>query len=238
MNPEPEKSLLLPILLSVLGATVVGGGAYYMGVNQSQNQPTVIVTATPVPTSTPIASSTPSPTPSPTATPAATIDSTANWKTYTDTKYGFSFKYPPTWAVKNNTAKNDPVMELALVDTAKKYTSEGSDLFPIVFGVAKDDVNSSIDTYLTGGREPLKSELQSETAIIAGKTAYVLKGSGTGTGGYSNERIIFNGGYIYSFGTNAHLAGHSNINDPIGTPETQAINKVFEDILSTFKFTK
>lgn len=31
--------------------------------------------------------------------PTPTLDKTANWETYTNSQYGFSFKYPPTWAV-------------------------------------------------------------------------------------------------------------------------------------------
>jgi len=34
-----------------------------------------------------------------TQTPTPTPDPTANWKTYTDTKLGFSFKYHPEWVV-------------------------------------------------------------------------------------------------------------------------------------------
>ncbi len=38
---------------------------------------------------------TPTPTPTKTATP--TPDETANWKTYTNTRYGFEVKYPSDW---------------------------------------------------------------------------------------------------------------------------------------------
>ncbi|MEK7109395.1 MAG: PsbP-related protein [Patescibacteria group bacterium] len=34
--------------------------------------------------------------------PATTTDETAGWKTYTDTNYGFSFKYPTDWFIKKN----------------------------------------------------------------------------------------------------------------------------------------
>lgn len=48
----------------------------------------------PTPTATPsvaVALSTP------TASPTATPDPTAGWKTYTNSTYGYSIKYPPTW---------------------------------------------------------------------------------------------------------------------------------------------
>jgi len=40
--------------------------------------------------------------------PTSTIDETASWKTYTNTKYGYSFNYPQPWSVKelDNTFKS------------------------------------------------------------------------------------------------------------------------------------
>lgn len=46
----------------------------------------------PTPTATPEASLL-----TPTASPTATPDPTAGWKTYTNSTYGYSIKYPPTW---------------------------------------------------------------------------------------------------------------------------------------------
>jgi hypothetical protein len=60
---------------------------------------------------TPVASSTP--TASPSASPSATPD-TAGWKTYTNTKLGFSIQYPPGW--KQN--YNPNVSQVNLVDSS------------------------------------------------------------------------------------------------------------------------
>jgi len=40
-------------------------------------------------------------------TPQATLDETVNWKTYTNTKYGFSFKYPATWVLSAGNTRID-----------------------------------------------------------------------------------------------------------------------------------
>jgi hypothetical protein len=48
--------------------------------------------------STPTQTLTKTPTPVPTTTPMSTPkDETKNWKIYTNNKYGFRFKYPPSW---------------------------------------------------------------------------------------------------------------------------------------------
>ena len=38
-----------------------------------------------------------------TASATTTADATADWKTYTNSQYGFSFKYPGGWTITNNT---------------------------------------------------------------------------------------------------------------------------------------
>jgi len=86
-QPETELSTLslvdklkthkFKILGGVLGIFVLAGavfGAYKLGTRQVQPSPQ------------------PSPTPAAVATPTA--DPTANWQTYTNTKYGYSIKYP------------------------------------------------------------------------------------------------------------------------------------------------
>jgi hypothetical protein len=60
-----------PILIVVLIALVVGGGAYYLGTKKSSL-----------------------PTFSSSKIPSTIFDETANWKTYTNTKFGYSLKYP------------------------------------------------------------------------------------------------------------------------------------------------
>ncbi|MBI4035555.1 hypothetical protein HY383_01275 [Candidatus Daviesbacteria bacterium] len=61
------------VLIGILVLTAVAGGAYYLGksqVTKPQPQNPVVVSPTP--------------------------DETANWKTYTS-QYGYSFKYPESW---------------------------------------------------------------------------------------------------------------------------------------------
>lgn len=92
--PPTEPVAVTPTLLTnqppfgswwKVGVLVVGvllaGSIAYAGYQYSQKQTPSVAQPTP----TPVVVATPTP------------DLTANWKTYTDTKYGYSIKYPQGW---------------------------------------------------------------------------------------------------------------------------------------------
>lgn len=69
---------LIFVIVGILAAIVIAGGAYYLGRSTS-----------PKPSATPtVVSQTPQPTPS------TTPDKTDNWKTYTNNMFGYQIKYP------------------------------------------------------------------------------------------------------------------------------------------------
>lgn len=103
-SPRGEQAGFTPILVlvGILVLITVTGGAFYLGNSlqkpiQSQNP----VSTSAIPNPSPVAiSQTPQPTHSPLPTQTAIpTNETANWKTYTNTKLGFSFKYPPEASV-------------------------------------------------------------------------------------------------------------------------------------------
>lgn len=74
-----RQGFISPLLLALIATLVIGGGAFVYVEKKQSNQP---VTAT---------------------STAQTADSsttlTTGWKTYTNTKYGFEFRYPSTWSL-------------------------------------------------------------------------------------------------------------------------------------------
>lgn len=94
-NP-PNHPKILIIITSVILLTTIGVGSYVLGTRKNQatiqNQQ---VTSSPT-----ISQPTPTLTETPFVHPTTDPSITANWKTYINTKYRYSIKYPPDWLIK------------------------------------------------------------------------------------------------------------------------------------------
>jgi len=89
-TPKTKKPyLLISLVILLLSATGVLGYKYYQVKQQLDSQPT--------PPPQLVVSS-----PSPIVSPTTEVDPTANWKTYTNTEYGYSIKHPTKLTVGEN----------------------------------------------------------------------------------------------------------------------------------------
>jgi len=80
--------LLLPLVAALaIGGSAAGASVYLLTRDETvvEVQPSPIVAASPAPTA------------EPTATPEPSPGAPADWATYTDATYGYSFDYPATW---------------------------------------------------------------------------------------------------------------------------------------------
>jgi len=101
MDPK-EKSISLPlvILFVLVAAVAFAALGYWEGKKTTETTTTDdTVPMPPVPGE---------PTESVTATTSTTADVTADWKTYTNDTYGFSFKYPSIWNLEEGPSQTDP----------------------------------------------------------------------------------------------------------------------------------
>lgn len=109
------------IVLILTGAITLAGGAYYLGTKRSETLQERVDKQNPV---APFAA----PSQPPQSTPST--DETADWKTYTNTKVGFSLKYPPRYPDK-------PIIPSGLGDEA--YSDGTEDAGSPIFGKTTDD---------------------------------------------------------------------------------------------------
>jgi len=100
MNPKVAWTILIVFLVIVLGAVGYFGYKYYQDLSKSS------LTVTP-------------------ATTTNTTDATADWETYTNTVYGFSFKYPSDTVILEGDATSKTKSPTIQV-TTEKIASIGS----------------------------------------------------------------------------------------------------------------
>ncbi len=125
---EPQKSLVLPVSLAVLVSAVVFGGFGYYLANSKNAAETTTVTPT-YTTQTTVTAQPTTTTSTSTPTSTTTTDETANWKSYTATKYGFSFKYANEWDLRATRYPIEIELDAAHIQTNHKsiYLESSSD---------------------------------------------------------------------------------------------------------------
>lgn len=167
-----QKGYLLPIVGVIFLSLIVGGGAYYLGTTKNSKQ----IQTQPIVTNQ-----------NNKQNETANTDSIeANWKTYTNTKYSFEFKYPGDHTAYTSTDQNKP----ALIPATSKsdvvnIAAEEDMLFcceavKLSFSVKSTTINAQewVKEYLSSN-----PDWQQELPIIknitfAGKTAVEANGRG------------------------------------------------------------
>lgn len=202
-----QKGFVLPLVL--VGILLIGllgaGGYYFYQTNYSQN--------------TPIIQSSPQP---------QVKDETANWKTYKDEKYGFSFKYPSSTNIKiypEEVATATPDLAIQLNNITTEDVAEKQILLFIYETSIEDTVGKKVQQLKNQWaldknfkREVIQEE--SKMGDIDAITLYITFPSGT----KSIETFFIYQGYVYDFSINYQ-------------PQTEEqIVNIYKDILSTFTF--
>lgn len=232
MYRQDEQGMVRPWLLVVLLIVILGGAGYfgwhYYWSQNSTNQtpiaePTIIMpTAKIVPTSTPIISPTPLTTPSTTVSPAVSVSVPADWKTYTDSTYNFTFKYPSNWLLQKSTGSADQPLQVQL--SSPGTNGELGANFTVTID-HKDSVQDVIDLDVT--RYASSANFQKSTITFAGVSATEFSYDQPLRGGasYISKGIIFaSNGNTIVIGTAAYA--------------TDAPAALLDQVANTFQFVK
>ena len=205
-NPEltptpPEESSQLPALtkhwvkialLSVLGL-VLAGGLVFAGIQIGKKQ------ALPVAVS-------------PASTP--TIDPTANWKTYGNEKYKFTFKYPPEWNYAESYSKTSMNNNWLMITLAKK---ENMQSLP-VSGLP------NIQVHITESTDQKQFSFYEWTKVVGSTSVDKIQAEIRQHKSSDQKEVVFiKNGYTFEV-----------ISQNYNKDTSQ--NEIFGQILSTFKF--
>ena len=154
--------------------------------------------------------------PSPASTPT---DETANWKTYTNTTYGFSIKYPATFAIQDKSGQFPP-FAMYFLDKQRVLTGEGGNQVNPYFSVVAKPFRGSVMDYINDSNN---NRIFVETKKI-GDNEFVVVKEKFGMGGVANEYLLKVKGNVIS------------ISPDLIESKDSIDYKVFNQILSTFKF--
>ena len=202
-------SKLTKIILGIVAITLVGLCGYVLGLRNNTTK-TSATTTTTVKSTSAITSIN-----STNLLTTTTTDAIADWKTYTNTDYGFSFKYPRDWETKSrNTIESTAKLEI--VSAPKNI---GDSLFGV--SIKKTTLQKEIE---------LVKNIFAQNSTFLGTDAITFANEQTTKLSFQNNTdntikpviyIIDNNDYIYI------LNGEGSSND---------LN--VNQILSTFKFTQ
>ncbi len=200
----------LIVLIVVL--TVLGGG-YYVWQHKTESKSITGPNPTPVTLST-----------SPTASPVTEVD-TANWKTYTNTKYDYSLQYPVTYKIGKDSTNEILILERDSVAEGDPLTLRlGSNIsFRVIKNMELEQVvKDNIQTrgLSSSDRKNIALDGQNAVELILPKTD-------------PNEiRVIYT-----SFGSSTlEIMGQTGYNSR--DSERAVYSEDFDQILSTFIFSR
>lgn len=197
--PVLPKKNWLKILLFILIGLVVIAGSVFVGIQIGKRQ---------IPTQTAANSTDLSVTPSP------TINPTADWKTYTSSEFGFTFKYPNDWEVRDfGRVNTSDLLNLGLAPIAVQEDVLGGIL------ITTKDVNSKISE--------IKNSPNKYSRVVSEKQITFL--------GYTTTEIIMENTLANVESKYLVFSKNQNTFDLSGGGTSD--NLTIYQILSTFKFT-
>lgn len=158
----------------------------------------------------------------PNPSPTSTIDPTANWKTYTNTKYGYTLMYPQEWQILTPGLSDATTSSLPTINSPCELTTE------LVCSQIVVNINEKLEAPNTiSNKTNTKLDNKDATAFQISQPNV----NGNGMLRYAVETKQNNYTYTITY-SETQKDGHfiTDMND-------WKNKKIFDQILSTFKFT-
>lgn len=218
-QPVKTSSSSKPILiiLFVVGLIALSSlGTYFIVKSQVKPQ-------APASSSSPVSSSSVQASPTP-----SVIDETANWKTYTNTKYNYSFKYPQDWILQNKQLD----IENGMIDNIEFIKNGQNRLLEFSAYQNSTSFGSTAKGYLQYYQNMANENTEGPAMIVTSNNKKInnnINGFQLSIGGADvTKKIVFDdNGKLFVISPNIMAM----------SPKEQSENeKTVDQILSTFKF--
>ncbi|NCO05056.1 MAG: hypothetical protein GW939_02815 [Candidatus Magasanikbacteria bacterium] len=144
----------------------------------------------------------------------------SDWKTYSDQKYGYQFQYPNDWNLAE--VNDEPNSYNVTIEKDDKDNKDTIQIVKVIYGTNTDGTVNNRKSYL----KMLANSDNSTMSITGGQEYYSVNET---KGGPSPT--------VYVVGDTEIFLMNFNIFDSKKTPLTEA-EKLFKQIIETFKFTK
>ncbi len=102
-----------------------------------------------------------------------TTDPTADWKTYTNTTYNYSIKYPLNWEISNSLGEDNIQINPSVSEEENQGNTEAS---PALWVQLKDEINTNVSDNISNKKEVIVNNItvteQNEGGIMEIKARY------------------------------------------------------------------
>ena len=204
---QPKPNYLKTIIFSVLVIITLGLIIYLIFQNQKLQKQVLNLPVSPT-------IKVPSPTPKTISSISLPLDETTEWKSYTNSIHGITFKYPTTWQIDQKGDQDQYNAQINLINDQAKIK--------MYFNM--DGIGGQGQTY------------QGKSFILDGNNLYLYKKISD----YDKTQIVGISTLLYNtlgvFEVNKKTYSIT-LAYPVGYVKGNALEKDFDQILSTFKFT-
>lgn len=151
---------------------------------------------------------------------------TADWKTYTDSEYGFEVDYPQAWHEVTEEDSKQSVALFSFCPNTNELCNGHDDLYVYlnIYDTQRFDSLQSVNDFMNVG-----VARKQENILVSNSPAIKTQATGCADKSLASYSIVMKqGNYFYAMHT------YSDCNQS----QRSQLNEIFNQMLSTFKFTK
>ncbi len=220
------KQTKIIIVILVVGVLVLGGGIYYFLVKNPQKPVACTQEVKICPDGSAVGRTGPSCEFSPCP------DQTVDWKTYVNDDYGFEFKYSQTWELNSDVSSSATHLYVDFAKFASLVDNKETCVNSVCSRKGPKEDQLIINQASVGDEIKTSSGLPGKVVSIGGVKGFRYLGYNPQAKAYSTGVVVYNS-----------QVDRIELSMSIAAPdETQAendkLNKDFDQIISTFKFTE
>ena len=183
-DQQPKPNSFLIILLTIISIISLSIAGFFAFQTQKLVKELALLRTELIPTTEPVA----------TSSAVATADPTSSWQTYTNQKYGFSFKYPLDWIVTPSPTTGEEFN--IIVDKKSNKSEQGFVPFQISINMTQDQEGQVILTNLSEAKTYFlknfdTSTVKTDNITLGGKSGIVLTGVMPGPGPGEGQFISY-----------------------------------------------